>query len=124
MNQNTTTADSPISSPAYKRPRPTEEPTSQPKRLEEEFVPLYKAYRKARVSLAKAEHHYKTLTEYKTQQKIPKSFKVNIKPQVPNPSTKFIIDWETAASEFGHKLVSMNPFDKKGKILHRIRTCT
>lgn len=102
-NQQSTTS---ISSPAHKRPRTVQEPETNI-RLEENFVPLYKAYRKASVSQAKAGHHLDTLLEYKNQRKIPKAFKINIKPQVPTPTTELIIDWETAASTFGHELVKI-----------------
>jgi len=92
-----------VNSPAHKRKRESEE--EKPTRLEELYVPLYKAYRKASLNLAKAKHHHLTLLEFKNQGKIPKAFKINIKPQIPNPTTEFIIDWETAASTFGHQLV-------------------
>ena len=92
-----------INSPAHKRPRTVQEPETNI-RLEENFVPLYKAYRKACVSQAKAGHHLKTLLEYKNQRKIPKAFKINIKPQVPTPTTELII---TTASTFGHELVQI-----------------
>ena len=104
-NETTPTNTTDISSPAYKRKRETEE--EAPTRLEEQFVPLYKAYRKANINVAKASHHHKTLSDFSAQSKIPKAFKINIKPQIPNPTTDFIIEWETAASQFGHSLVNI-----------------
>ena len=47
------------------------------------------------------------MAEYKKQNKVPKAFKVNIKPQVQNPDTKFILAWEKAASNFGLQLVDI-----------------
>lgn len=47
-------------SPAHKRPRTAEEPEPAT-RLEEAYIPLYKAYRKASVNFAKAQHHHNTL---------------------------------------------------------------
>ena len=95
-----------INSPAHKRKREADEP-DQPIRLEEQHVPIYKAFRKASISLAKAKHHRSTLQEFTNLHKIPKAFKINIKPQIPNPTTEFIIEWETAASTFGHTLVAI-----------------
>ena len=95
-----------INSPAHKRKREADEP-EQPIRLEEQYVPLYKAFRKAYISLDKAQHHRSKLQEFKTLHKIPKAFKIKIKPQIPNPTTEFIIEWETAASNFGHTLVAI-----------------
>ena len=93
MNQEQAKDDS-LNLPTNKRKREENEPESP--RLEEQNVPIYKAFRKAQVNLAKASHHLNTLQDFRTQGKIPKAFKVNIKPQVPNPTTELIIDWDSS----------------------------
>ena len=58
MNQQPEKSESPISSPAHKRPRTIDEQDPQPARFEEEFVPIYKAYRKSQIGLSKPEHQH------------------------------------------------------------------
>ena len=91
------------SSPEHKRSKPNP-PTT---RLEEAYVPQYKAYRKACTNLAKSTHHLSVLKDFKSSNRIPKAFKPNIKSLVQTPNAQFVIRWEQAINDFGHNLVNI-----------------
>lgn len=90
---------------ALKRKRT--EQTDPPQRISEKHVPLFKAYRKIAVQLAKAEHHQKKLTQFKAEDRYPKAFKVNIRPLVSNVTPNFLIKWERAQSALSQQLLEI-----------------
>ncbi|CAC5378318.1 unnamed protein product [Mytilus coruscus] len=81
--------------------------TDGPQRIQEKNVPSFRAFRKLNVKLVRCQQHHMYLNKCKNKDTIPKTLRVNIKPQVPDTTPRFLIKWETAHIEFSRTLVGL-----------------
>lgn len=74
-------------------------------RVTQDNLAEFRTLRKINIKHVRSTHHLKYLTTCLENRNPPKSLRFNIKPQVPDTTPRFLVQWETAQINFSLELV-------------------